>query len=97
MIPSEKHLKNSPMPTSRSLRSSENHSPIVDKSSNEVEEGARRRVKVLLVGCGRMGHVRARHVYASPRFLLLGIVDVDISKAKSLANHYTVNIKYDDD
>jgi hypothetical protein len=74
-------------------RSIENPSPGADTFSNEFEEGARRRVKVLLVGCGRMGQVRARHIYASPRFLLLGIVDVDISKAKCLADHYTVNIK----
>ncbi len=63
-------------------------------TSMEEPEGGemimRRRVKVILVGCGRMGRIRAKHIYASPRFVLLGIIDVDISKAKALASYYSV-------
>lgn len=49
-----------------------------------------RRVKVAVVGSGRMGHIRARAIFANPRMELMGIVDTSLQSARSLANLYHV-------
>jgi hypothetical protein len=80
-----------PLPSSaRENNNYRGHIATLVKKDEGGEITTRRRVKVILVGCGRMGHVRAKHIYASPRFLLLGIIDVDFSKAKALASYYSV-------
>ena len=50
----------------------------------------RRRARVLVVGTGRMGKIRASCVYSNPRFELCGIVDPEISGAVQLAEQYGV-------
>lgn len=46
------------------------------------------RAKVLVVGCGRMGQIRASILRTNPRFDICGIVDKDMSAASVLANKY---------
>lgn len=89
----EEHIKpisNPPSPSSDGENNIHGHKTTSTEKAEGGEMIMRRRVKVILVGCGRMGHVRAKHIYASPRFLLLAIIDVDISKAKALASYYSV-------
>ena len=50
----------------------------------------RRRVRVLLVGTGRMGAIRAKILYANPKFDFLGVCDINLSAAKKLADVYSV-------
>ena len=52
----------------------------------------KRHAKVLLVGSGRMGDIRASLVYANPRMKLCGIVDVNMTAAAALAETYDVRI-----
>jgi hypothetical protein len=51
----------------------------------------RRRARVLLVGSGRMGQIRAKAVYANPRFELIGVVDSNVDAAEKLAEMYHVS------
>jgi len=44
--------------------------------------------RVLVVGSGRMGHIRARALYGNPRIQLCGIVDKNIRQAKALSELY---------
>jgi len=46
------------------------------------------RARVLLVGTGRMGELRASLLRSNPRFDLCGIVDTNIEKAAALADKY---------
>lgn len=47
-----------------------------------------RQAKVLVVGSGRMGNIRASLLYANPRFELCGVVDVNYGGAAALAGTY---------
>lgn len=47
------------------------------------------RARVILVGSGRMGQIRASLLYANPRFEITGIVDSDMSAASNLAEVYS--------
>ncbi|KAL3801218.1 hypothetical protein HJC23_012618 [Cyclotella cryptica] len=44
--------------------------------------------RVLLVGSGRMGHIRAKAIFSNPRFDFAGIVDDNVDGAKKLADVY---------
>jgi glutamyl-tRNA reductase len=46
--------------------------------------------RVLLVGSGRMGHIRAKAIFANPRFDFAGVVDQNVDGAKQLADVYRV-------
>lgn len=46
--------------------------------------------RVLLVGSGRMGHIRAKAIFSNPRFEFAGIVDDNVDGAKKLADLYRV-------
>ena len=46
--------------------------------------------RVLLVGRGRMGHIRAKAIFANPRFEFAGVVDEHVDGAKQLADRYQV-------
>lgn len=48
------------------------------------------RARVVVVGSGRMGHIRSALLYANPRFDLAGIVDVNFDGALDLAQSYQV-------
>lgn len=48
------------------------------------------RVKVAVVGSGRMGHIRARAIFANPQMELVGIVDPNLQAARSLGDLYHV-------
>ena len=49
------------------------------------------RACVLLVGSGRMGQIRAKAIYANPRFELCGIVDSNVDAAAKLGEMYHVS------
>ena len=53
-------------------------------------EKGNKRARILLIGSGRMGQIRAMHLIANPRFELCGVVDVNLEGAKSLAGTYHV-------
>mmetsp|Transcript_44165 Transcript_44165/g.79234 ORF Transcript_44165/g.79234 Transcript_44165/m.79234 type:complete len:97 (-) Transcript_44165:1206-1496(-) len=46
--------------------------------------------RVLLVGSGRMGHIRAKAIYSNPRFEFCGIVDSNVEEAAKLGEIYRV-------
>lgn len=48
-----------------------------------------RRAKILLVGTGRMGAIRAKIMYGNPNIDFCGVCDVDINAAKNLAVLYS--------
>lgn len=56
--------------------------------------GLSRRAKVVVVGSGRMGHIRSSLIYANPRFELCGIVDVNIERAAAIADTFGVRNKH---
>ena len=47
--------------------------------------------RVLLVGSGRMGNIRAQCIFSNPRFEFAGIVDENPIAAKPLADVYRVS------
>jgi predicted dehydrogenase len=49
------------------------------------------KARVLVVGCGRMGQIRAALARANPRFDLCGVVDHDIEKAQGIADQVDVS------
>lgn len=51
------------------------------------------RARVLLVGSGRMGHIRAKALYSNPRFEFCGIVDSNVKAAGTLSEIYLVRRK----
>eukprot|EP00584_Thalassiosira_punctigera_P027589 CAMPEP_0172580250 /NCGR_PEP_ID=MMETSP1067-20121228/139662_1 /TAXON_ID=265564 ORGANISM="Thalassiosira punctigera, Strain Tpunct2005C2" /NCGR_SAMPLE_ID=MMETSP1067 /ASSEMBLY_ACC=CAM_ASM_000444 /LENGTH=365 /DNA_ID=CAMNT_0013372987 /DNA_START=195 /DNA_END=1292 /DNA_ORIENTATION=+ len=44
--------------------------------------------RVLLVGSGRMGHIRAKAIYSNPRFEFCGVVDSNVEEAAKLGGIY---------
>lgn len=46
--------------------------------------------RVLLVGSGRMGRIRAKAAFSNPRFEIAGVVDQNVNGAKQLADLYRV-------
>jgi len=49
------------------------------------------RARVIVVGCGRMGQIRASLIRSSPCFELAGIVDPNIEGAMNLAMKHGVS------
>lgn len=49
------------------------------------------RARVVLVGSGRMGHIRASLMYSNPRFDMIGVCDVNEVGAQSLADKYSAS------
>ena len=47
--------------------------------------------RVLLVGSGRMGNIRAQCIFSNPRFEFAGIVDENPIAAKPMADVYRVS------
>ena len=50
--------------------------------------------RVLLVGSGRMGHIRAKAIYSNPRFEFCGIVDANVDEAAKLGEIYRVRYEW---
>lgn len=50
-----------------------------------------KRVRIVLVGTGRMGAIRAKIMYANPKIDLCGVCDVNVDSAKELASTYSVS------
>ncbi len=63
-------------------------------SSSQIKRPYSRRARVLLVGSGRMGQIRAKAIYSNPRFELIGIVDSNVDAAMKLAEMYRVSSKW---
>lgn len=49
------------------------------------------RAKVVLVGTGRMGAIRAKILYSNPRVNFCGVVDVNEEAATKLATAFNVS------
>ena len=49
------------------------------------------KARVVVVGSGRMGHIRASLLRANPRFEVHGIVDQEMTRAQALADQYSVS------
>eukprot|EP00594_Rhizosolenia_setigera_P007933 CAMPEP_0178970388 /NCGR_PEP_ID=MMETSP0789-20121207/19511_1 /TAXON_ID=3005 /ORGANISM="Rhizosolenia setigera, Strain CCMP 1694" /LENGTH=343 /DNA_ID=CAMNT_0020656881 /DNA_START=466 /DNA_END=1497 /DNA_ORIENTATION=- len=49
----------------------------------------RSRARLILVGTGRMGAIRAKIMYANPKISFLGVCDLNIDAATKLANEYS--------
>lgn len=64
-------------------------------SSNRRRNFASTKTRVLVVGSGRMGTIRAALVQSNPRYDLAGIVDPVWDRAKSLADKHGVRILRD--
>lgn len=54
-----------------------------------------RRAKVVVVGSGRMGHIRSSLIYANPKFELCGIVDTNFDSAAAMADTFRVRFIID--
>lgn len=48
-----------------------------------------KRVRIVLVGNGRMGAIRAKIMYANPKIDFCGVCDVNVDSAKELASTYS--------
>ena len=57
-------------------------------------QSAMQRARVILIGSGRMGQIRAKAVYSNPRFELIGIVDSNVDAAMKLAEMYRVSTQW---
>jgi predicted homoserine dehydrogenase-like protein len=60
-------------------------------SSHVFSSASTRPARVVVVGSGRMGHIRSSLVRANPRFELVGIVDTAMEGAERLAETYRVS------
>ena len=61
------------------------------RSSSSSGIGTKNKAKVVVVGSGRMGHIRASLLQGNPRFDLRGIVDINLQSARALADEYGVS------
>lgn len=86
-----------PRPTSRpaavtTISSSRTLSALADTAAPQTIpfRPVDNRKGVVVVGAGRMGHIRADGVMANPGTFMASIVDPDENKAKALAEHASV-------
>lgn len=57
-----------------------------------LQNAATRQARVLLVGSGRMGNIRAKALYSSPKYDFVGVVDSNVDEAAKLGGMYRVSI-----
>jgi predicted homoserine dehydrogenase-like protein len=50
-----------------------------------------RPARVIVIGSGRMGHIRSSLLRSNPKFELVGIVDTFLEGAQKLADNYRVS------
>ena len=55
-----------------------------------LRHAQQQQARVLLIGSGRMGHIRASTLYANPRFEFCGIIDTNVDDAAKLGELYRV-------
>lgn len=53
-----------------------------------------KQARVLLVGSGRMGNIRAKAIFSNPRFEFVGVIDENINGARQLADVYRVRFEF---
>ena len=63
-------------------------------ATNLLLQNATRQARVLLVGSGRMGNIRAKALYSSPKYDFAGVVDSNVDEAAKLGNVYRVSFRY---
>ena len=63
----------------------------LSSSSSSSRPFTNKAAKVVVVGAGRMGHIRSNIVNANPKFQLMGIVDQSMDHATKLSGKYNVN------
>ena len=51
-------------------------------------QSAMQRARVILIGSGRMGQIRANLMFSNPKFDMIGVCDVNAEGAKSLASRF---------
>ena len=61
-------------------------------ATNLLLQNATRQARVLLVGSGRMGNIRAKALYSSPKFDFCGVVDSNVDEAAKLGDMYRVSM-----
>ncbi len=57
-----------------------------------LRHAQQQQARVLLVGSGRMGHIRAKAMYSNPRIDLVGVVDSNLNEAARLGGVYHVSL-----
>ena len=60
-------------------------------NKRSVEATIMNRTRLILVGTGRMGAIRAQAMFSNPKIELCGVCDVNLSAAESLARTYSVS------
>ena len=60
-------------------------------ATNQLLQNATRQARVLLVGSGRMGNIRAKALYSSPKYDFVGVVDSNVDEAAKLGSMYRVS------
>jgi len=60
-------------------------------ATNKLLRHARAQARILLVGSGRMGYIRAKAIYSNPHFEFSGIVDLNAEQAAELGEIYRVS------
>lgn len=60
--------------------------------SNHKSDVNRPLARVVLIGAGHMGQIRAKAIHANERFDLCGVCDADFDAAETLANRYRVRL-----
>ena len=70
------------------------HHHTIINITNFTLQNATRQARVLLVGSGRMGNIRAKALYSSPKYDFVGVVDSNVDEASKLGDMYRVSILY---
>jgi predicted dehydrogenase len=65
--------------------------PQRTRAKSTVASSPGKKARVVLVGSGRMGHIRASILVSSPRFDFIGIVDKDLDSGRALGEKYGVS------
>ena len=73
--------------SSSCFRSGNPRRRLLSLSSHDYEKA-----RVVVIGSGRMGHIRASLLQANPRFQVLGIADTNLASAQTLAETYGVSM-----
>jgi len=56
-----------------------------------LTQKVKQRARIVLVGTGRMGAIRAKILYGNPKIDFLGVCDINLASAKQLADIYSTH------
>lgn len=83
------------LPFSRAMMAQRTTTILTRSLSTARSSSSSNRARVLVVGSGRMGHIRSSLLYANPRFDIAGVVDVNFDGAVNLATTYQVRYHHE--